>query len=144
MLILDQFKKWFEQDKGMRKVADDPQLTAELILLVRMMFADGVLKQEELANFRRICNIAFGIPVEEVPKVVKYLQEYGYETTVEDASAMFHEMGIERKRSLLLHMLSIAKSDSELHEDEQEIIRRTATILGVTAEDIAEARASEN
>ena len=41
-----------------------------------------------------------------------------------------------RKRSLLIHMLSVAKSDNELHDQEAELIRRTAAILGLTPADI--------
>ena len=134
--VLEQIKAWIDKDKSIKKVAGDIQLTSELIILVRMMFADGELKPEELRNFKRICKIAFGIPEEDVPEVVKYLQDFGYETTAADAAAMFQELDIERKRTLLVHMLSIAKSDDELHDDEVELIRRTAGILGLSPEDM--------
>ena len=41
MTILDTFRAMLDQGKTVRRVADDEQLTAELILLVRIMFADG-------------------------------------------------------------------------------------------------------
>ena len=140
MIVVDQIKNWLDQDKSVRMVAEDIQLTSELILLVRMMFADGQLRPEELVNFKRICKIAFGIPEEDVPQVIQYLQEFGYETTVSDAAAMFQNLDIERKRTLLVHLLSIAKSDQEVKPEEADLIRKTAAILGLSADDIAELR----
>jgi len=140
MIVIDKIKGWIDTDKSVRKVAEDLQLTSELILLVRMMFADGSLKPEELENFKRICKIAFDIPQEDVPKVIEYLQDFGYETSIDDAVAMFEGMEWERKKTLLVHMLSIAKSDNEVHSDEAELIRRTSALLGLNAEDIAKLR----
>jgi len=140
MSVVDQIKNWIDTDKSVRKVAEDLQLTSELILLVRMMFADGALKPEELKNFKRICKIAFDIPEEDVPKVIEYLQDFGYETSIDDAVAMFEGMEWERKKTLLIHMLSIAKSDNEVHNDEAELIRKTSALLGLSAEDIAKLR----
>lgn len=137
MIVVDQIKSWLEQDKSVRRVAEDIQLTSELILLVRMIFADGELKPQELHDFKQICKIAFDIPEEDVPEVLKYLQEFGYETTVDDAATMFQTMDKDRKKALMVHLLSIAKSDDEVHVNEADLIRRTATLLGVTAEDFA-------
>ena len=140
MAIIEKIKDWVNQDKSVRKVAEDLQLTSELILLVRMMFADGKLKPEELENFKRICKIAFDIPEEDVPKVIGYLQDFGYETSIDDAAAMFEELEWERKKTLLVHLLSIAKSDNEVHADEAELIRKTSALLGLSAEEIAKLR----
>ncbi len=141
MTIFDNVREWLDQDKSVRRVADDMQLTSELILLVRMMFADGELKPEELEIFKRICSKSFGIPENDVPGVIQYLKEIGYETTATDAAGMFKGMENDRKRRLLLHMLSIAKADDQVHEQEAELIRRTADVLGLTAEDIADVKA---
>ena len=64
--FLDRIRDYFDQDKTVRMVADDVQLTAELMLLIRMMFADGRLAKRELDNFKRICKTAFNIPEEDV------------------------------------------------------------------------------
>ena len=144
MSIIDNIRGWLDQDKSVRMVAGDIQLTSELLLLVRMMLADGELKEEELDNFKRICNRAFGIPHADVPDVINYLKEFGYETTPQDAANMFQNLDIQRKRSLLVHMFSIAKSDNDLDENEIDLIRRTAGILGLTAEDILAAGRSQS
>lgn len=137
MTVIDKIKGWLDTDSSVRRVAEDLQLTSELILLVRMMFADGTLKQEELENFKRICKIAFNIPEEDVPKVIQYLQDFGYETSIDDAVAMFEGLDLERKKTLLVHLLSIAKSDDVVHASEADLIRRTTKLLGLSAEEIA-------
>ncbi len=142
MNIIDKIKDWVDKDQSVRKVAEDLQLTSELILLVRMMFADGMLKPEELNNFKRICKTAFNIPEKDVPKVIEYLHDFGYETSIDDAVAMFEELDWERKKSLLMHLLSIAKSDNEVHADEADLIRKTSALLGLSAEEIAKLRAT--
>ncbi len=135
--LLDRVREYFDQDKTVRMVADDVELTAELMLLIRMMFADGRLAKRELVNFKRICNTAFGIPEEDVVDVITYIKETGYETTADEAAAMFKGLELERRRALLLHMLSIAKSDEELSTDEIGLLRRTADAVGMSAEDLA-------
>ncbi len=134
--LLAQLRQFLDGNPSVRMVADDIELTCELVLLVRMMFADGELKDEEFDNFERLCGAAFGIPPEDVPEVLKYLREFGYEITAAKAAEMFTEMPGERKRALLLHMLSIAKADNELDAQEAELIRRTAKTLGMNVSDI--------
>lgn len=143
-MIIEKIKNWLGQDNSVKMVAEDLQLTSELILLVRMMFADGTLKPEELQNFKRICKIAFNIPEEDVPKVIEYLQDFGYETSIDDAVAMFEGLEMDRKRQLLVHLFSIAQSDNEVHTDEAELIRQTSKLLGLSAEDIKALRNKEN
>ena len=138
--ILKSIQEFIEGNRSVRRVADDIELTSELILLVRMMFADGELRAEEYDNFARICETAFGIPSDDVPEVLRYVKDFGYETKAADAASMFSELSLPRKRSLLIHMLSIAKADNELDAQEAELIRRTASILGLTPADIVAAR----
>lgn len=140
--ILDSIREFIDGNQSVRRVADDIELTSELILLVRMMFADGELREEEYENFARICETAFAIPAKDVPKVLQFLKQFGYETKAVNAASIFAELSAARKRSLLIHMLSIAKSDNELHSDEAELIRRTAAVLGLTPADIKAARYS--
>lgn len=138
--ILRSLREFIEGNRSVRKVADDIELTSELILLVRMMFADGELRSEEVSNFKRICTTAFDIPENDVPEVLQYLKDYGYETSAADAAQMFEDLDLERKRALLVHMLSIAKADNDLDVEEAELIRHTAETLGLTPEDIRHAR----
>ena len=133
--LLAQIRSIFEGDPGIRMVADDPVLSAELLLLFRMILADGVVREEEMAMFRRICREAFNIPEESIDGVIEYLNDFGYETNGGQAVAMFQEMDEERRRALARHMAAIAKADSQLAENEVRLLRRTLDMLGISPVD---------
>ncbi len=133
--VLAQLRILFEGDPGVRKVAGDPSLTAELLLLFRMMLADGEVKQRELDTLRRICNDAFGIGEESFKGVVRYLHDFGYETTAPQALELFRAMPIERRHQLVRHLAEIAKADQQLNEYEVRLLKRTVEFLGVNARD---------
>ncbi|MDQ2705678.1 MAG: TerB family tellurite resistance protein, partial [Pseudomonadota bacterium] len=102
--LLAQIRGIFEGDPGVRKVADDPVLSAELLLLFRMILADGQVSDSEMAVFRRICADSFGIGAESIEGVVEYLNDFGYETNGAQAIGMFRELDVERRRLLARHM----------------------------------------
>ena len=130
--VLDQIRSLFEGDPGVRKVADDPVLSAELLLLFRMILADGTVSDSEMAMFRRICQEAFGISEESLGGVVEYLNDFGYETSGAQALALFSELDLERRKLLARHMADIAKADAQLAENEVRLLRRTLNILGIS------------
>jgi uncharacterized tellurite resistance protein B-like protein len=134
--LLAQIRTLFEGDPGVRKVADDPVLTAELLLLFRMILADGEVSESEMTVFRRICEESFGIAGDSLDAVVEYLQDYGYETTGAQAVAMFQDLDIERRKELARHMAEIAKADAHLSENEVRLLRRTIDMLGVSPADV--------
>ena len=134
--LLAQLKAMFDGDPGVRKVADDPLLSAELLLLFRMILADGVVQESEMEAFRRICREAFGISEKSIDGIVEYLNDFGYETSGKHAIALFQEMDIERRRLLARHMADIAKADSQLAENEIRLLRRTLDMLGISPVDV--------
>ena len=139
--LLTQLKDLFEGDPGVRKVAGDPVLSAELLLLFRMILADGVVTDTEMAVFRRICHDAFGIANESVDGVIGYLNDFGYETNGAQAIEMFRELDIDRRRQLARHMADIAKADSQLAENEVRLLRRTMDLLGISPVDLVKPEA---
>jgi uncharacterized tellurite resistance protein B-like protein len=134
--VLARIRTLFDGDPGVRKVADDPALSAELLLLFRMILADGTVSDSEMAVFRRICREAFGISDESLDGVVEYLNDFGYETSGAQALALFGELDIERRKLLARHMAEIAKADSQLAENEVRLLRRTLDILGISPVDL--------
>ena len=134
--LLAQIRDIFEGDPGVRKVADDPVLSAELLLLFRMILADGQVSDTEMAVFRRICAESFGIGAESIDGVVEYLNDFGYETSGAQAIEMFRELDVERRRTLARHMAEIAKADRQLAENEVRLLRRTLDLLGISPVDI--------
>ncbi|MBX3580785.1 MAG: TerB family tellurite resistance protein [Rhizobiaceae bacterium] len=134
--LLAQIRGIFEGDPGVRKVADDPVLSAELLLLFRMILADGQVSDAEMAVFRRICKDSFGIGEESMQGVVDYLNDFGYETNGAQAIEMFRDLDIDRRKELARHMAEIAKADSNLAENEVRLLRRTLDLLGISPVDV--------
>lgn len=134
--FLTRLRTFFEGNPAVDKVADDPAVAAELVLLLRLIVADGSSDREEINRFREIVGKAFGIGDDDMGEVIEYLKEFAYETDADQAAALFAEMAPERKTELLKHMLSVAEADHALDIAEMDFIRRTAEILGVTSEDL--------
>jgi uncharacterized tellurite resistance protein B-like protein len=128
--LFSSFKAMIERDKSVRLVANDPALTAELLLLFRMILADGHVKEQELHMLQRICSSAFDIKPEAIDGVYNYLQDVSYETSAEQAAEMFRGLEEDRRQVLLDHMIAIAESDNELNANEVKLLDRTATMLG--------------
>src|SRR5688572_27752222 len=116
--VLAKVRMMIEGDPGVRKVADDPLLSAELLLLLRMILADGKVDDNEIATFRRICRDAFGIEGESMDGVVDYLNDFGYETSGTQAVDLFRGLDLDRRKTLARHMAAIAKADTQLAEQE--------------------------
>ncbi len=138
--LLAQIREIFDGDPGVRKVADDPVLSAELLLLFRMILADGQVSETEMAVFRRICSESFGIGAESIDGVVEYLNDFGYETNGAQAIGMFRELDVDRRKLLARHMAEIAKADSQLAENEVRLLRRTLDLLGISPVDVVKSK----
>ena len=134
--FLSRIRQLFEGDPGVRRVADDPVLTAELLLLFRMILADGSVEEKELATFRRICTESFGIPKESLVGVIRYLQDYGYETTGSQALTLFQTLDRDRRVQLGRHLAEIAKADENLSEHEVRLLKRTLEVLDLDPGDV--------
>ena len=129
--LLKSLNDFFIGNASVRKVADDPALSAELLLLFRVMLSDGKVQDEEQAAFERICQTAFGIEADDIEKVTDYLREFGYETTGTQAIEIFAEVPAERRAALIEHMRDIANSDHNFSSDEHILIDKVAQMLGV-------------
>ncbi len=136
LALLDRIRSIFDGDPGVRKVADDPVLSAELLMLFRMILADGEISESEMEAFRRICRDSFDIPESSIDRVIDYLNDAGYETTGSQAIAEFQGLDVERRRLLARHMAEIAKADRHLAETEVRLLRRTLDILGISPVDV--------
>jgi uncharacterized tellurite resistance protein B-like protein len=123
-------KDMIAREKAVRMVADDPALTAELILLFRVVLADGEVSEVELAKFKEICATAFGIPPEAVEGVGEYLGDISYETSSQQAADAFADMSAERRQLLVEHMLEIAGADHRTTKPELDLIQAVAAKLG--------------
>jgi uncharacterized tellurite resistance protein B-like protein len=134
--IVSRIRALFDGDPAVKKVADDPSLTAEILLLFRMVLADGEVSEHELATLKRICAEAFGIGEESFSEVVGYLQDYGYETTTTQALRIFRQYPRERRIELARHLAEIAKADAELDRHEVRLLARTLEVLHLEPHDV--------
>ncbi len=134
--FLSRIMQLFEGDPGIRRVADDPVLTAELLLLFRMILADGAVEEKELDTFKRICTDSFGIPKESLVGVIRYLQDYGYETSGTQALSLFQTLDRDRRIELGRHLVEIAKADEDLSDHEVRLLKRTLEVLDLDAAEI--------
>jgi uncharacterized tellurite resistance protein B-like protein len=97
-----------------------------------MILADGVVTEEEMAVFRRICREAFDIPEASIDGVIEYLNDFGYETNGGQAISVFQQLDENRRRELARHMVAIAKADSDLSQNEVRLLRRTLELLHIS------------
>ncbi|TKT79105.1 TerB family tellurite resistance protein [Aquamicrobium sp. LC103] len=137
--LISKLKELFDGDPAVRKVADDPALTAELLLLFRMILADGEVKDGEMEALRRICQDAFGIEGGQLQDVLRFLQDFGYETSTTQALAIFEELPHERRVALARHLADIAKADADLSRHEVQLLARTLEMLGLRPRDVVRA-----
>ena len=134
--LIGRLVDFFEGDVAIRKVAEDPALSAEILLLFRMVLADGEVSEAEIATLKRICEQAFGLNEADFAKVVGWLQEYGYETGTPEALATFRQFPRERRVALARHMAEIAKADAHLNKSEVRLLARLLEALRLEPADV--------
>ncbi|MFC4624904.1 TerB family tellurite resistance protein [Daeguia caeni] len=134
--IFERIASYLNKKSAVQRVAEDPALASELLLLVHVVFADGEQNPAEIAAFKDIAFRNYGIAPEEIAEVAEYLKDFGYETTTEQAANMLAEMAPERRVSLLRDILTIAFADNTLDKSEAVIIKHIATTLGITTEEL--------
>jgi len=133
--FLTRLRELVEGNTGVAKVANDPALMAELLLLFRMILADGKVEEREMAVLRRICADAFGIAGDDLEQVLQHVQDFGFETTSAQALAVFREMPRERRVMLAQHMAEISKADAELNSHEVRLLARVVDMLELSPHD---------
>jgi len=134
--FLARLARFLEGNPAVAKIADDPAMTAELLLLLRLVAVDAPDEAREVAAFRAIAGQAFGIGDDDMAEVLQYLKQFGYETNARQAALEFVEMPPERKAVLVKHLMTIAEADGSIDPREQGFIRRVAAVLGISADAI--------
>ena len=129
--LLAQLRQLISGKSSVEKVADDPALMAELVLLVRMSFADREIKPAEAAAFKNICSRALGLNADDAADIVRFIDDFGYETTNEQAAHMLAGLSEPRRREIMDHMATIARSDGTVSEEERVLFHETARQLGL-------------
>lgn len=120
-----------DRHTSVERVAGDPALMAELVLLVRMSFADRKVDPEEADAFRAICTRVLGLDGDELGEIMRFVDEFGYETTEEQAAGMLAELPEERRRAIMEHLAVMARADGSVDARERALFDRTARRLGL-------------
>ena len=128
--LTDRVRGFLDQHASLNRVAHDPMLTAELLLLVRMSFADKTVQPAEADAFAAICTRLLGLSGDELTDILKYLHEFGYETTDAQAAGMLAQLDEARKREILDHLAMVAQADGEVDDRERRLLEATARRLG--------------
>lgn len=122
-----------DKHPSMNRVAHDPALTAELLLLVRMSFVDKSVEPAEADAFAAVCTRLLGLNADELGDILKYLNEFGYETSNAQAAEMLAGLSEARRREILDHLAIIAKADGEIDARERRLLEATANRLGFSS-----------
>ncbi|MBO6902758.1 MAG: TerB family tellurite resistance protein [Rhizobiaceae bacterium] len=138
--LLAQVRQLLQGNSSVRKVADDPALTAELLLLMRMVLADGEAHGCELEVLRRIAVTSLGIKSNDLDLVLDHLSAFGYETTPMQAISVFRELDMARRETLAQNMAALAKADGELSRHEVRFLARVVDILEIDPERVVAPR----
>lgn len=141
--LLAQIRQLLLGNPSVRKAADDPALTAELLLLVRMVLADGEAHGRELEALRRIATNSLGIDGGDLDLVLDHLSAFGYEITPVQAISVFRELDMDRRETLARNMAALAKADGELSRHEVRLLARVVEILEIDPQRIVTAQPSE-
>ena len=128
--LTDRVRKFLDQHSSLNKVAHDPMLTAELLLLVRMSFADKTVAPAEADAFVAICTRLLGLNGDELSEILKYLNDFSYETTDAQAAEMLAGLDEGRKRAILDHLATVARADGEIDDRERRLLEATARRFG--------------
>ncbi len=127
----DKVRGLFDTHSSIETVAEDPHLVAELLLLVRMSFADAKVGPDEAGAFTAVCTRLLGLKADELGDVLKYIDDFGYETTDAQAADMLAALPVARKRAILDHLAAIARADGSIDPREQALFSATARRLGM-------------
>ncbi|WP_099864808.1 TerB family tellurite resistance protein [Pararhizobium haloflavum] len=121
-----------------RRLDREPVAVAQILLLFRMMLADGVVRDPEMQVFQSICSEHFGIRPAEMMALHAYLEKRQGKADSEVRDRLLKSMSMEERLRLIGLMGRIAGSCTSPHEtsaSDERFIRETAVALGVSRMD---------
>lgn len=122
------------------ELSEDPVALAEILVLFRMVLADGIVQPSQLTTFERICEQHFGISRRDMPELHALLDSPRARAYDTQAFTLLGQLDTEARTSLLDDMIRIADANIVRDERDDRLIRRTASLLGL---DLAAAEAEK-
>lgn len=111
-------------------------MVAELLMLFRMILADGEVREAELAMLRRICREAFDVEEAAFPGLMHVVEQMGVGNELQSVR-VFRSFDHPRRVALARRMLAIAQADNELSLHEERFLVRVLDILDLQPDDLA-------
>lgn len=113
------------------ELAEDPVRLAEILLLFRMVLADGIVQPSQLTAFERICEQNFGVSPKDMPELHALLDSPKARSYDAQAFTLLGQLDMEARTTLLEDMMRIADANIIRDERDDRLIRRTASLLGL-------------
>ena len=113
------------------KLSENPAAMAEVLVLFRMVLADGVVHPSQLTAFERICERQFGISPRDMPELHALLESPKARSCDAQAFTLLGQLDTEARKALLDDMKRIACAKDGLNVGEDRLLRRTASLLGL-------------
>lgn len=111
------------------ELSEDPVALAEILVLFRMVLADGIVQPSQLTAFERICENHFGISPRDMPELHALLDSPKARSCDAQAFTLLGQLDTEARTTLLKDMMRIADANIVRDERDDRLIRRTARLL---------------
>jgi len=113
------------------QLSENPAAMAEVLVLFRMVLADGVVRPAQLTAFERICERQFGISPRDMPELHALLESPLARSCDAEAFTLLSQLDTTARTTLLDDMMRIARAKPELGVGEDRLLRRMASLLGL-------------
>lgn len=121
---------WGRSERGGRQ-ADDAETAAELLLLLRMVLADGPLGPRESEILRRIAATGFGLCGADGEAFMQQMRVFDCKVGAGQVTGLFHGLDIERRRMLARRLVDIMEEDQQLKAREARFRGRLLALLAL-------------
>jgi uncharacterized tellurite resistance protein B-like protein len=133
--LLASIAQLFEREQhlpgALGRLSEDPVALAEILLLFRMVLADGIVHSSKLTAFERICEQNFGVSRSDMDELHTLLESPKARSCDAKAFTLLSQLDTEARTALLGDMMRIARASTIRNDGEERLIRRTADLLGL-------------
>lgn len=116
---------------ALQRLSEDQVALAKVMVMFRVVLADGVVRPTQLAAFTQLCAQRFGIEPRDIQQLHALLESPVGRDSEAEASALIRQLDSAARTALLDDMIHIARANSEPDAGEDKLIRRTADLLGL-------------
>jgi|SRR5690606_20122647 len=119
-----------------RGLTDSPEVIAELLVLLRMVLADGEMRPRQSEILRRIAAARFGLGGADGNAFMQSMREFGQVVGAGQTTVFFRGLDIERRRLLARRLTDLMEQDRELKGREARFRARLLALLDLTPDDL--------